>query len=501
MRTIVKGISHPEFIFGFVAPVGADMLPTVAKFRSMFESIGYHVVEIKVTDSFHTYKDIVQPAIALVDKPDYNRYKSYIGFGDQLREIFDDDGILAIETIFNIARQRLSLSTSIKETDYLSKTVYLVRQFKRPEEIELLRSVYGPLFFQVSIYSRRGARVDHLSRTFASSENSLRPQDFRQQAEEIILQDEHEVDISHGQQLAKIFHDADFIVNLDAPIHVEDQVERFFNLLFSSNSISPTLNEYGMSLARSAALKSLDLSRQVGAAIFSANREIISVGANEVPKAKGGTYWEDDFFDDRDYKRGYDSNERHKREIFNALLSDLMPNSNPNEIYRDRRIRESRFMDSLEYSRVVHAEMTAIMDAARLGRSLSGTTLFCTTFPCHICAKHIIASGIEKVVFLEPYPKSLAQELHSDALLVEGADRGRYQEYPMITFEHFYGVSPRRYQELFSRSKRKDSDGKFMSYASRKPTPIISIPFPFYSVIEADIIEELKKKRFHLIRN
>jgi deoxycytidylate deaminase len=57
-------------------------------------------------------------------------------------------------------------------------------------------------------------------------------------------------------------------------------------------------------------------------------------------------------------------------------------------------------MDALEYGRIIHAEMSAICDAARLGRSIKNAVLFTTTFPCHMCAKHIVAAGITKVVFL-----------------------------------------------------------------------------------------------------
>jgi deoxycytidylate deaminase len=62
----------------------------------------------------------------------------------------------------------------------------------------------------------------------------------------------------------------------------------------------------------------------------------------------------------------------------------------------------SRIMDLTEYGRVVHAELLALCDAARLGRSVKGATLYCTTFPCHNCTKHLLASGIRRVVFMEP---------------------------------------------------------------------------------------------------
>jgi tRNA(Arg) A34 adenosine deaminase TadA len=157
-------------------------------------------------------------------------------------------------------------------------------------------------------------------------------------------------------------------------------------------------------------------------------------------------------------------------------------------------------MDALEYGRVVHAEMGALSDAARIGHSVRNGTLYCTTFPCHMCAKHIVAAGIKTVVFLEPYPKSLATELHSDSILVEGGDRGRYQKFPAVEFEHFYGVSPRRYREIFERFKRKsDDDGKFQKYKDGEPRPIVDIKYPFYADLEAYVTDETMKELWKIV--
>ena len=213
------------------------------------------------------------------------------------------DHALAGTVISRIVKRR---ARETKEAcDRYTNTVFLIHQFKREEEIDLLRSVYDRLFFQVSIYSRRGARVDHLSRMFAKSHHMAGAKNFRGDAESICQRDEDEIDNLHGQRLARIFHDADFIISLDSlRPSVKEQVTRFCNLVFSSNAISPTKMEYGLFLAKAAALRSLDLSRQVGAAIFSCDGEIIALGSNEVPKAGGGTYWCDDTCEDRDYRRG-----------------------------------------------------------------------------------------------------------------------------------------------------------------------------------------------------
>jgi tRNA(Arg) A34 adenosine deaminase TadA len=152
-------------------------------------------------------------------------------------------------------------------------------------------------------------------------------------------------------------------------------------------------------------------------------------------------------------------------------------------------IRDSQFMDALEYGRIVHAEMNAISDAARGGRS-TDATLYCTTFPCHMCAKHIVAAGIARVIFLEPYPKSFASELHRDSISVESGDRGKYNEFPSVAFEHFFGISPRRYRELFERTRRKDEYGNFVHFGTGSSVPNIDLKFPFYQKLESIIIQE-----------
>ena len=378
--------------------------------------------------------------------------------------------------------------------------MFLLHQFKRKEEIDLLRTVYGRLFFQVSIYSRRGARVEYLSRKFASSENSSNAHRFRDAAETLIQDDENEIENKHGQRVGKIFHDADLIVSSDAVEHVEIQVNRFCELIFGSNSISPTRFEYGMYLAKAAALRSLDLSRQVGAAVFAATGEILSLGSNEVPKANGGTYWAGDDFDDRDFMRSIDSNFVRKREILGELANIMSLSSDIDALIRNPKIVESQFMDALEYGRMVHAEMGALCDAARLGNPVRGGTLYCTTFPCHMCAKHIVAAGIKRVIFLEPYPKSLASDLHSDSIHIEGGDRGRYQDFPAVKFEHFYGVSPRRYRELFERAKRKsDINGEFMHYCEGEPRPIVDIKYPLYNTLEEHLLKFGTKELFRCV--
>ena len=59
----------------------------------------------------------------------------------------------------------------------------------------------------------------------------------------------------------------------------------------------------------------------------------------------------------------------------------------------------------------MHAEQNAIIQAARLGSSIDGATLYCTHQPCVLCAKMIVNSGIKRVVYQEGYPDEFSLQM------------------------------------------------------------------------------------------
>ena len=72
----------------------------------------------------------------------------------------------------------------------------------------------------------------------------------------------------------------------------------------------------------------------------------------------------------------------------------------------------------------VHAEQNAIIQAARLGSSIDGATLYCTHQPCVLCAKMIVNSGITRVVYREGYPDDFARQMLKEG----GVQLERYGE-------------------------------------------------------------------------
>ncbi len=130
---------------------------------------------------------------------------------------------------------------------------------------------------------------------------------------------------------------------------------------------------------------------------------------------------------------GHDSNEIERERIIQDVLKRVGDNVDKQALREA--LEDSRLMDITEYGRVVHAEMEALLSCARSNANTRGATLYSTTFPCHNCAKHIVAAGIVRVVYIEPYPKSKAAEFHDDAIILGFSDRS-----DVVRFEPFVQV-------------------------------------------------------------
>lgn len=77
-------------------------------------------------------------------------------------------------------------------------------------------------------------------------------------------------------------------------------------------------------------------------------------------------------------------------------------------------IRDENSIPSSQQAQIcfaVHAEQNAILQAARLGISLEGATLYCTHRPCSLCMKCIINAGIKHVIYHKDYNDTFVDKL------------------------------------------------------------------------------------------
>jgi deoxycytidylate deaminase len=379
--------------------------------------------------------------------------------GNEARKKFGCGDFLAAMAINEIARKRVNRKSDRNEP--FPGRAYLLHSHKHHEEVRLLRETYRQGFFLIGVSSSKENRLKHLIKRKGVDEA---------EAQRLILRDENEED-KDGQHTRETFHLSDAFINGDSPDLTKD-LSRIFDLLFGYPYATPTKDEYAMFMAFSASLRSADLSRQVGAFIMSQYGECLATGANDVPCYPGGLYWSSDPKENRDHNRGFDSNEAARNEMVIQIMRRLVGGNVSDEelLARGRlELANTGIFDITEYGRAVHAEMEALLSCARIGAPTRGAILYSTTFPCHNCAKHVVAAGIRRVVFVEPYPKSRALQLHEDSIIF--VETPTVSTENKVSFEPFVGVGPRKYIDLFSMSLggggplRRKENGKNVVWA------------------------------------
>ena len=410
---------------------------------------------------------------------------SKIRKGNAVRDAFANNAVLASEAIRQIVDFRRSYAESGGETNQeklderavvpLDEHAFIIDQLKRPEEIGLLVKAFGKRFVQVSVVTPLEKRKQSLVARLRSEQHGWDNKRCEMHADELVTIDQNEKLDARGQRISKIFHLGDVFFDGGSESSLKSSSQRFIKAFFGRNNVAPTSDEFGSYMAKAASLRSVDLSRQVGAAIISSAGDLISVGCNEVPKYGGGNYWDEEENKRRDIDLGGEANKNEvNRMIFDFLHvlqgQNLLSTSQTIEQILDdpkhrKAIKASLVSSVTEYGRMVHAEMNALSDAVRLGRSVKGATIFVTTYPCHNCAKHLIAAGIERIVFIEPYPKSKAESLFQDIVVPDANDNAT------VSIEHFYGISPRRYRDIFEKDSRQNDEGEVEKWYKNEQAP------------------------------
>jgi len=473
-----------EIIIGIVSAVGTEVTRVITPLKDRLSQFGYEVNEIKVSSLLS----------GNAATNEYERIKSLMEKGDELRKETKNNSILAYGSA--------KLIKEVRGENDNNKKAYIINSLKHPDEVETLRKIYGQGFYLFGVHADKKRRLHYLTNDKGLTVT---------QATQLTGIDEDEK-IPHGQRTRDTFHLSDFFINFGKnDDQVKNTIQRFLELIFSHPYKNPTFDEFSMFMAFSSSVRSGDLSRQVGA-VIAKNQQILSTGANECPASGGGLYWAEtdnesgevvDKVDGKDYTRNEDSNKSEQNDIIQSILSNIKDIDGFDEggIEKIQEVLEqSRIRDLTEFGRVVHAEMEAILSCSREGISCIESTLYCTTFPCHNCAKHIIASGISRVVYVEPYPKSKALDFHSDSIELK-TKLDTTEQTDQVTFEPFTGVGARRFLDFFSMNlgagnklKRKNKDGSTVDWDKNNASIRVALLPKSYLEVEdnASIIFESK---------
>ena len=481
-RDVVVEQAANELVIAVVGHVGSGTTAVAQSLSALLQSgtLGggeYDTEILKARREIEEWASSVGEELPTSELNDLTTTIRLQDLGDQMRERHKDGSAVARALVARIRATRATkLGAALEENVPIppdgTRRAYILDSIRNPAEVHLLRHIYQDAFVLIGVVCDERVRLERLTKKYKNA---------GQVDGEALMRRDAGAKSRWGQRVTDAFHLADFFIDNTAARTLEDgsanphwdvneHLSRLVKLVNHSEVVRPSAEETAMHHAYSASLRSACLSRQVGAALLDRTGNLVATGSNEVPRAGGGVYGEsfdtdhNDHSDDHRcaYRRvagaePFCSSTREQTSLVKRLISDIPELDSLDEIRKlslIQEIRDSGVGDLIEYSRAVHAEMDALLSAAREQISTVGTRLFVTTFPCHYCARHIVSAGVDEVQFIEPYPKSRALDLHADSIQVRSQDwvppsRGGNR----VLFRPFVGVAPSMYRRAFLKDR------------------------------------------------
>lgn len=358
----------PPLYFAVTRPIGTHTKQVTSALSAQLHESGYLTKEIKLSGLIRAaYRDLIGQDLPSVDREadphNFSGHRALMRAGDMLRVALDNSiaARLAILTI-NAEREQVVQDAILNRRDGVA---YIVTHLMHPDEVQMMRSVYGSRFFLIAINAPRKRRQDYLEAQFDRISNQS-PDEVRadtrlggQQrskrqeisrdavnlAKELISIDAgilSSVPLLHPKgrlNVDETFHLADLFIrsraefgpgeeplktNATLDASAVSQIVRFVNQICGDPFGTPTIQENAMAAAFLAAKSSVAMGRSVGAALVDTNDgSLIATGWNEVAKPSGGPYREGDSPDFRDHQRGIDPSDPNRIHAIRTFLGIL----------------------------------------------------------------------------------------------------------------------------------------------------------------------------------
>jgi deoxycytidylate deaminase len=357
-------------------------------------------------------------------------------FGDNIRRVgnpFDATNKINKECVINIAVQANNLIKYYRNRQHGGKkNHFAIESFRNPYEVEYFRYRYYE-FYLFSIYADEKLR--QARHNFS---------DIRDKRDRGVFNKITEI---YKQNVTRCVYLADIAVSNCSSINeMYVKLLQYYALIVSPGCITPSSHEMFMNQAYSLSLKSSCISRQVGAVIVNKHGYVVGAGWNDPGEGQIGCGYrnvgdlarlpndilitnpigKDQFREDLIRRKDYDycfcyKDEYSKYDIYKSIIElmrirkeSLKKLGATKEILNkmEEMLTNDLKVKRLEYCRALHAEENALLQSAKVGGlGVTGGRIYTTSFPCELCAKKIYQTGITEVIYVEPYPNSISQDV------------------------------------------------------------------------------------------
>ncbi|MDD5704083.1 MAG: deaminase, partial [Dehalococcoidales bacterium] len=284
-----------------------------------------------------------------------------------------------------------------------NKRYFVIDAFRNPFEIEYFRSRYSQ-FYLLAVDRNEPDRNLSLYKSMSEEQGSI----IKKRERGELIQEKTKENISEwvtSQDINECLLKADYFINntngsSKEPINLAYHLLRVLCLASHPGCVPPTKKERSMHLAMTAGQNSGCLSRHVGAIVTDHSGYVLGVGWNDPPTGQTpcSLRTSEQLLNSPDPKifSEYERSERFTNHIRSRCLGN-----NP-FCFKDE-LKKITNKSQNEYTRAVHAEENALLQATRHGLPEKDSILYTTLSPCTLCAKKSYQLGVSKIIFLEEY--------------------------------------------------------------------------------------------------
>lgn len=344
-------------------------------------------------------------------------------FGDYTKEV----GTPTPSNIYNISKRiNLIIKAYAKyKQNHSQKAYFAIDAFRNPFEVMFFRERYSA-FYLISVNCSEDDRIDRLinNSNLHLTRNDIKEQDEKENPNDLVSNLKSFV----SQNIQACIEKSDIHIHNPGRHtnsnfnELKGQIIKFISLIQHPGLITPSRDEKMMQIAYTAKLNSGCISRQVGAVVTNKQQSLRAIGWNSVPDGQVACL----FRNSENLINGHDSNaysnfEKNNNE-FKSKVTELkfLPAFDkglnnpfcfkdikntldiPSNLQGNSAIKK---MNNQVYTRALHAEENAFLQMAKYGGdALEGGTLYSTASPCELCSKKAFQLGIERVVYIDPYP-------------------------------------------------------------------------------------------------
>ena len=255
---------RPDLVIALVKPIGVEIDPLMDGLKYLFGGVGYDTETVRISEMLEIpeIKSLWDDGGA--PKSEKDKKLALMEAGTKVRKKLKTPDALAMFAVQEAARLFLRRQLERLQQPKVSThrgTIVIISSLKHPDEIKLLRRVYGSACFVLGAYDSEEHRRANLARELATKSGAIKSDANDADAGELIKQDFDQQGEPLGQHLSETFARCDYFLDAGDIHNLHSQVSRFVELIFGHPFHTPTRDELFMATAHLASLRSASMAR------------------------------------------------------------------------------------------------------------------------------------------------------------------------------------------------------------------------------------------------